>query len=64
MKKNNIVLWIAAFVITFLTIYLSNLLDNDYPLSGTFGIDGKKFHTDLKRVIMVMMILILLYELM
>jgi hypothetical protein len=42
MKKNNIVLWIAAFVITFLTIYLSNLLDKDYPASGTFGIDGKK----------------------
>lgn len=42
MKKNNIILWAAAFVITFLTIYLSNLLDNDYPLSGTFGIDGKK----------------------
>jgi len=42
MEKNNIVLWAAAFVITFLTIYLSNLLDNDYPLSGTFGIDGKK----------------------
>jgi hypothetical protein len=42
MKKNNIVLWIAAFVITFLTIYLSNLLDKDYPVSGTFGIEGKK----------------------
>jgi len=42
MKKNNIILWIAAFIITFLTIYLSNLLDSDYPVSGTFGIDGKK----------------------
>jgi len=42
MKKNNILLWIAAFIITFLTIYLSNLLDKDYPISGTFGIDGKK----------------------
>jgi hypothetical protein len=42
MKKNNIVLWIASFVITFLTIFLANLLDKDYPLSGTFGIDGKK----------------------
>ena len=42
MKKNNIILWVAAFVITFLTIYLSNLLDRDYPVSGTFGIDGKK----------------------
>jgi len=42
MKKNNILLWIAAFVITFLTIYISNLLDKDYPISGTFGIEGKK----------------------
>ena len=42
MKKNNIVLWIVAVVITFLSIYFSNLLDKDYPLSGTFGIDGKK----------------------
>lgn len=42
MKKNNIVLWIASFVITFLTIFLSNLLDKDYPISGTFGIDKKK----------------------
>lgn len=42
MKKNNIILWIVSLVITFLTIYFSNLLDKDYPLSGTFGIDGKK----------------------
>lgn len=42
MKKNNIILWIASFVITFLTIYLSNLLDKNYPVTGTFGIDGKK----------------------
>jgi hypothetical protein len=42
MKKNNIVLWIASFVVAFLTIYLSNLLDNNYPVTGTFGIEGKK----------------------
>ena len=42
MKKNNIVLWIASFVITFLTIYLSNLFNKNYPVTGTFGIDGKK----------------------
>lgn len=42
MKNNNTILWIASFVITFLTIFLSNLLDKDYPISGTFGIDNKK----------------------
>jgi hypothetical protein len=42
MKKNNIILWIASFVITFLTIFLSNLLDKDYSISGTFGVDTKK----------------------
>lgn len=42
MKKNTIILWISSFVVTFLTIYFANLLDKDYPISGTFGIDGKK----------------------
>jgi len=40
--KNNIILWAASFVITFLTIFLANLLDKDYPISGTFGIESKK----------------------
>ena len=42
MKKNNIILWVASIVITFLTIFLSNLLNKDYPISGTFGVDNKK----------------------
>ncbi len=42
MKKNNFILWIAAFVITFLTVYLTNLFSNEYPVTGTIGIAGKK----------------------
>ena len=42
MKKNNIILWIASFVITFLVVYLSKLVDKDYPVTGTFGIEGQK----------------------
>ena len=42
MKKENIILWISAAVISFLVIYASNLFSSDYPISGTFGINGKK----------------------
>lgn len=42
MKKNQIILWIASLIITFLTVYLSNLLDKNYPITSTFGIEGKK----------------------
>ena len=50
MKKNNVILLIVSFVITFLTIYLSNLLDKDYPVTGTFGIDGKKISYRFEKV--------------
>jgi hypothetical protein len=42
MKKNQIILWAASLIITFLTIYLSNLLEKNYPITSTFGIEGKK----------------------
>ena len=42
MKKNTLILWIASIVTTFLSIYLSNLIDNDYPVTGTLGIEGQK----------------------
>ena len=42
MKKNAIILWIASIVTTFLSIYLSNLIDRDYPVTGTLGIGGQK----------------------
>jgi hypothetical protein len=42
MKKNFIILWLASFVIVFVTVYISNILDKDYPITSTFGIEGKK----------------------
>ena len=42
MKKNNFILWIGAFVLTFLTLYITNLFSDEYPVTGTIGIDGKK----------------------
>ncbi|MEO8233641.1 MAG: hypothetical protein ABI638_15280 [Ignavibacteriota bacterium] len=42
MKKQIIILWIASFVIAFMAVYIGNILDKDYPITSTFGIDGKK----------------------
>ncbi len=42
MKKNELILWLASFIITFLSIYIFNLLDKNYPITGTFGIEGEK----------------------
>jgi len=42
MKKEIIILWLASFVIVFLTVYISNIINEDYPITSTFGIDGKK----------------------
>jgi hypothetical protein len=42
MKKQTVILWIASFVIVFVGVYVANLLNKDYPITSTFGIDGKK----------------------
>jgi hypothetical protein len=42
MKKQIIILWIASFVIVFMAAYIANIIDKDYPITSTFGIDGKK----------------------
>lgn len=42
MKKENLILWVASIVVTFLVIYLTNLFDRRYPITGTIGIDGQK----------------------
>ncbi len=42
MKKQIIILWIASFVIVFMALYIANIIDKDYPITSTFGIDGKK----------------------
>jgi len=38
----NIILWISAAVITFIVGYFNSVTGDDLPLSGTFGIGGKK----------------------
>src|ERR1035437_5937340 len=39
--KKNIILWLGAIIITFLTGYMHNVTGPDYPVSGTIGIEGK-----------------------
>jgi hypothetical protein len=40
--KNQIILLLSALVITFLTGYIESVTDADYPITGTFGINGQK----------------------
>ena len=40
--KQNIILWLGAIVITFLSGYVESVTSPDYPITGTIGIDGKK----------------------
>jgi len=40
--KNQIILWLSSFVIVFLIGYVKNVTDKDYPVTGTFGIEGRK----------------------
>jgi hypothetical protein len=40
--KQNIILWLGAFIIVFLAGYLNNVTSKDYPVSGTTGINGEK----------------------
>ncbi|HSD64800.1 MAG TPA: hypothetical protein VLB50_13440 [Ignavibacteriaceae bacterium] len=40
--KQNLILWIAAAVITFLAGFAHSLMNEYYPVSGSFGIDGKE----------------------
>ena len=41
-KKQIFILWLASIVITFLTGYVESVTNENYPVSGTIGIDGKK----------------------
>lgn len=41
-KKQILILWMASIVITFLTGYVESVTNENYPVSGTIGIDGKK----------------------
>ncbi len=40
--KQSIILWTAAAVITFIAGFMQSRLSSDYPISGSFGIEGKE----------------------
>jgi hypothetical protein len=40
--KNQIILWLSSLIIVFLVGYVKNVTSKDYPITGTFGIEGKK----------------------
>lgn len=48
--KQNIILWIAAAIITFLAGFLHSRLNEYYPVSGSFGINGKEIAYKLDKV--------------
>ena len=48
--KQSIILWTAAAVITFVAGFLQSRLSGDYPVSGSFGIEGKEIGYKLDRV--------------
>ena len=48
--KNEIILWLCSIVIVFLIGYVKSVTDKDYPITGTFGIEGKKVSYKLDKV--------------
>jgi len=40
--KNQIILWLCSITIAFLIGYINNVTDKVYPVTGTFGIEGRK----------------------
>ena len=48
--KNEIILWLSSIIIVFLIGYVKNVTDKDYPITGTFGIEGKKVSYKLDKV--------------
>lgn len=40
--KQNRILWFSAFTLAFLLGYIHTVTSPDYPLSGTFGIEGRR----------------------
>jgi len=48
--KNQIILWLSSLVILFLIGYVKNVTSQDYPITGTFGIEGRKVSYKLDRV--------------
>ena len=48
--KNEIILWLSSAVIVFLIGYIKNVTDENYPVTGTFGIEGKKVSYKLDKI--------------
>lgn len=48
--KNEIILWLSSLIIVFLIGYIKNVTSKDYPLTGTFGIEGNKVSYKLDKV--------------
>ena len=48
--KNEIILWLSSLIIVFLIGYIKNVTNKDYPITGTFGIEGKKVSYKLDKV--------------
>lgn len=48
--KQSIILWVAAAVITFIAGFLQSRISGEYPISGSFGIEGKEIGYKLDRV--------------
>lgn len=48
--KQSIILWTAAAIITFIAGFLQSRLSSEYPISGSFGIEGKETGYKLDRV--------------
>ncbi|MCU0414277.1 MAG: hypothetical protein MUE91_07750 [Ignavibacteriaceae bacterium] len=48
--KNQIILWFSSIVLVFLIGYAKSVTNKDYPITGTFGIEGRKVSYKLDRV--------------
>ena len=48
--KQQIILWISSIVLTFLTGYFYSVTRDDFPVTGTIGIEGKKVSYYLPKV--------------
>jgi hypothetical protein len=48
--KQQLILWISSIILTFLIGYTKNVTDANYPVTGTFGIEGQKVSYKLDKV--------------
>ena len=48
--KQSIILWIGAFVISFLFVFANRFISPEYPVTGSFGIDMKKVTYQFEKV--------------